>query len=200
MVRCPKLIHVATPLINIILIINFSHSQHTKKINKIKVMLAAGMNNQQTVFLFSDTQIKKETFLEDLNNILNSGDVPNIYSIDELDSIYTTMKASVQEAGLPPTKTNLFSSYTKRVRNNLHTVVCMSPIGEVFRARLRQFPALVNCCTIDWFSEWPKDALESVAMTFLQDMPDLEASDEIVDGLMHICQEMHQTVAEESLR
>ena len=59
-----------------------------------------------------------------------------------------------------------------------------SPIGEVFRARLRQFPALVNCCTIDWFSEWPKDALESVAMTFLQEMPDLEASDEIINGLV----------------
>lgn len=90
-----------------------------------KVMLAAGLNNTQTVFLFSDTQIKSETFLEDLNNILNSGDVPNIYQMDELDQIYTAMKSVVQEAGLPPTKTNLFSSYTKRVRNNLHSVICM---------------------------------------------------------------------------
>jgi dynein heavy chain, axonemal len=165
-----------------------------------KVMLDAGLNNAQTVFLFNDTQIKSESFLEDLNNILNSGDVPNIYTIDELDNIYTTMKPVAQEAGLPPTKTNLFTSYTKRVRNNLHSVVCMSPIGEIFRARLRQFPALVNCCTIDWFSEWPRDALESVAMTFLQEMPDLEASDEIVNGLMNICQEMHQTVVVESKR
>lgn len=63
--------------------------------------------------------------MEDLNNILNSGDVPNIYQFDELEQIYTAMKPVVSEAGLPPTKTNLYSAYTKRVRQNLHTVVCM---------------------------------------------------------------------------
>ena len=36
------------------------------------------------------------------------------------------------------------------------------------RARLRKFPSLVNCCTIDWFSEWPSDALRSVASQFLK--------------------------------
>lgn len=45
-----------------------------------------------------------------------------------------------------------------------------SPIGEVFRARLRQFPSLVNCCTIDWFNEWPAEALESVATKFLNEI------------------------------
>lgn len=29
------------------------------------------------------------------------------------------------------------------------------------------FPSLVNCCTIDWFSEWPEEALFSVAKNFL---------------------------------
>ena len=38
----------------------------------------------------------------------------------------------------------------------------------VCRARLRKFPSLVNCCTIDWFSEWPADALKSVASQFLK--------------------------------
>lgn len=30
------------------------------------------------------------------------------------------------------------------------------------------FPALVNCCTIDWFREWPEEALSSVAASFFQ--------------------------------
>ncbi|KAG7248608.1 hypothetical protein CRUP_038840 [Coryphaenoides rupestris] len=37
-------------------------------------------------------------------------------------------------------------------------------MGEVFRARLRQFPSLVTCCTIDWFSPWPREALQSASM------------------------------------
>ena len=37
-------------------------------------------------------------------------------------------------------------------------------------------------------------------MTYLQEMPDLEASEQVVNGLMTICQEMHQTVVVESLR
>ena len=41
--------------------------------------------------------------------------------------------------------------------------------GEAFRNRVRNFPALVNCTSIDWFSEWPKDVLESVAKRFLSD-------------------------------
>ena len=51
----------------------------------MKTFLSAGLKDNPIVFLFSDTQIKEESFLEDINNILNSGDVPNIYAQDELD-------------------------------------------------------------------------------------------------------------------
>ncbi len=30
-------------------------------------------------------------------------------------------------------------------------VLCFSPIGDSFRDRLRQFPSIINCCTIDWW-------------------------------------------------
>ena len=70
-------------------------------------------------------QIKSESFLEDINNILSSGDVPNIYAMEDLDRIYHNMRSVVLDAGLQPTKANLFSAYTKRVRSNMHMVICM---------------------------------------------------------------------------
>ena len=63
--------------------------------------------------------------------------------------------------------------FIARLRRHIHVVVCMSPFGEAFRNRLRMFPALVNCTTIDWFSEWPAEALHSVAEYYVAD-PTLE--------------------------
>lgn len=58
-------------------------------------------------------------------------------------------------------------------RKGINTVdfsLAMSPIGDAFRNRLRMFPSLINCCTIDWFQSWPTDALEMVANKFLEDV------------------------------
>lgn len=38
-------------------------------------------------FLLIDSQIVEEEFLEDINNILNSGEVPNLFEGDEFEKI-----------------------------------------------------------------------------------------------------------------
>ena len=43
------------------------------------VVMQAGCQNKPTVFLFDETQIVQETFLEDINNILTSGESPSLY-------------------------------------------------------------------------------------------------------------------------
>ncbi|CAJ1051390.1 LOW QUALITY PROTEIN: dynein heavy chain 1%2C axonemal [Xyrichtys novacula] len=172
---------------------NYGQTEWREDIKSI--MLKAGLKNQQITFLFVDTQIKSESFLEDINNILNSGDVPNLYATDEQERILTAMKPVVRDLGQQPTKANLMAAYIRRVRSNIHTVLCMSPIGEVFRARLRQFPSLVTCCTIDWFSAWPEEALHAVATLYLNELPELEASPTAMRGLTSMCVKIHQTVA-----
>ena len=40
------------------------------------------------------------------------------------------------------------------------------------------------CCTIDWFSEWPEQALISVANTFISEMPEVDPEKTNFDGLV----------------
>ncbi|CAM9568719.1 unnamed protein product [Heterosigma akashiwo] len=131
-----------------------------------EVLMLAGAENQPTVFLFSDTQIVEEAFLEDINNILNSGEVPNLYATDEMEKIVSLVRPLAKKAGKPENRDVILQHYVQLVRENLHVVLCMSPIGAGFRSRCRMFPSIVNCCTIDWFNAWPEEALRSVALKF----------------------------------
>lgn len=84
---------------------------------------------------------------------------------------------------------DLFLLFKERCRQNNHVVLAFSPIGEDFRRRLRMFPALVNCCTIDWFLPWPPQALQTVAENFLSDV-ELEER----EGIVQICVDMQERV------
>ncbi|GFH10191.1 dynein-1, subspecies f, partial [Haematococcus lacustris] len=123
----------------------------------------AGCANKPTVFLFDETQIVFETFLEDVNNILTSGEVPNLFPKDELGTMLDEVRAAAKAAGAGETQEALYAFWLERVRTNLHVILCLSPVGDTFRERCRMFPGLVNCTTIDWFTEWPADALFEVA-------------------------------------
>ncbi|KAF4320280.1 hypothetical protein JM18_005063 [Phytophthora kernoviae] len=182
-----------------------------------KCLMKAGIDEKPLVFLFSDVQIVHEAMLEDINNVLNSGDVPNLYAPEDLDQISTHCRSYCVKKKLPPTKLNTFAQYLLLVRQNLHLVLCMSPLGSLFRDRIRMFPSLVNCCTIDWFSEWPAEALQSVAASALSSgdfqlsgessaPAGQEESDEIkaekaatAKSVVSIFQTIHQSVEHESV-
>ena len=86
------------------------------------------------------------------------------------------------------TPTELWSYFVTRVQSKLHIVLAFSPIGSEFRDRLRKFPSLVNCCVIDWFSAWPKDALVSVARKFLGKV---EIAEDARESVVTMCQQFH---------
>lgn len=51
------------------------------------VMKESGGKNKPVVFLFTEGQIKEEYFLQDIDSLLNSGEVPNIFPLDEIQEI-----------------------------------------------------------------------------------------------------------------
>lgn len=164
-----------------------------------EILMNAGAKNSPTVFLFSDTQIVTETFLEDINNILNSGEVPNLFENDEIEKIIGLVRPLTKAAGKIDTREGIWQHFIHLVRENLHIVLCMSPIGAGFRTRCRMFPSLVNCCTIDWFNAWPEDALFSVAQRMFESQRELGLSD-YVNSLSTMCNKMHRCVEQETQR
>ncbi|CAK6963682.1 dynein axonemal heavy chain 7 [Scomber scombrus] len=165
------------------------------------IMRKSTQSEAHGVFLFTDTQIKMESFLEDIGNLLNTGEVPNLFAVDEKQEICEKMRVldrqrdrEKQTDGSP---LSLFNMFIERCRTQLHVVLAMSPIGDAFRNRLRRFPALINCCTINWFQTWPGDALQAVACRFLEDV---EMTDETREGCITMCQSFHMSTIELSHR
>ena len=134
------------------------------------VFKKAGCEDRRAVFLFTDSQIHMESMLEDINNILNTGSVPNLFPADELLQVLDAVAPKARKEGRGLTPTDAFEFFIEQCRRNMHLVICMSPIGSGLRDRLRQFPSLVNCCTIDWFFPWPAEGLTAVAGQFLSDI------------------------------
>ncbi|XP_047226085.1 dynein axonemal heavy chain 7 isoform X2 [Girardinichthys multiradiatus] len=153
------------------------------------------------VFLFTDTQIKMESFLEDIGNLLNTGEVPNLFAVDEKQEICERMRVLDRQRDrgkqTDGSTLSLFNMFLERCRTQLHVVLAMSPIGDAFRDRLRRFPALINCCTINWFQTWPEDALQAVADRFLEDV---EMTNQTREGCIHMCKSFHTSTIELSAR
>ena len=150
----------------------FKLTKHFMETSKILLSsLTAGADGKKIVFLFTDLQIKDESFLEDVSMILTTGEVPNLFPADEKAEILERVQNTAREEGRELGETsfaNLYNIFMTNVKNNLHIVLAMSPVGSSFRNRLRMFPSLINCCAIDWFTEWPEDALEEGAINFLE--------------------------------
>ena len=170
-----------------------------------KFCRVAGGEGRPCVFLFSDSQIVDESFVEDINNLLNSGEVPNLFPYDERAAVMEMCRVEAKKRGVQDPNTGgaledptlLWQYFIKECRANLHIILCFSPIGDAFRERLRQFPSLVNCCTIDWFREWPNDALEAVAVKVLQNVAVEKEEDRT--KLMEMCKTFHSSVRDVSV-
>lgn len=150
----------------------------------------AGGLGEQTVFLLTDSHIKDKSFLEDINTLLNTGEVPNLFAHEDKVELVEMVRAAAKNEGNSADSSlqKLYSYFVERCKKTLHIVLCFSPIGEAFRTRLRMFPSLVNCCTIDWFTAWPQNALVSVAATYLSSM---EIEEKVKSQCVEMCQEFH---------
>ena len=127
-------------------------------------MKKVAFDDKHSVFLMSDSQIVDERFLEDINNILNIGEIPNLYANDEKEGIIEDIKDSAQKAGVQNlSPLNLWEYFVNQCKQKLHIALTLSPIGEKIRIRFRNFPSLISCASPLWIMPWGQEALFTVA-------------------------------------
>ncbi|XP_061666302.1 dynein heavy chain 9, axonemal isoform X2 [Syngnathoides biaculeatus] len=136
--------------------------------------IKAGVKNIGTVLLMNDAQVADERFLVLVNDLLASGEIPDLFPDDEVENIIGSVRPEVRSSGLMDTRENCWKFFIDRVRRKLKVALCFSPVGSKLRVRSRKFPAVVNSTAIDWFHEWPQEALESVSLQFLQEVETIE--------------------------
>ncbi|XP_028263973.1 dynein axonemal heavy chain 9 isoform X2 [Parambassis ranga] len=144
------------------------------KADLASLYIKAGVKNIGTVFLMTDAQVADEKFLVLVNDLLASGEIPDLFPDDEVESVIGSMRSEVRSSGLMDTRENCWKFFIDRVRRQLKVALCFSPVGNKLRVRGRKFPAVVNCTAIDWFHEWPQVALESVSFRFLQEVENID--------------------------
>jgi len=143
-------------------------------------------------FLFTDAQIKKEEFLELINATLLTGDVPGLFTKEEMMSATAEIAGKFSKAnpGVNATPEKLRAYFINLVRENLHLCLCMSPANPKFPKRARLFPGVIAGCTINWFLTWPQDALVAVSRGFIGDF-NIECTPQEKDQLMIHMGEVH---------
>ncbi|XP_008853923.1 dynein heavy chain 9, axonemal [Nannospalax galili] len=144
------------------------------KVDLANLCLKAGVKNLSTVFLMTDAHVADERFLVLINDLLASGEIPDLYTDEEVENILSNVRNEVKSQGLVDNRENCWKFFIDRVRRQLKVTLCFSPVGNKLRIRSRKFPAIVNCTAIEWFHEWPQQALESVSLCFLQKTENME--------------------------
>lgn len=157
-----------------------------------RVLKNSGGIGKDLAFLITEGQIKNEAFLSDIDSLLNSGEVPNLFTVEERQEVIEMCRLAAQggNRNLDISVLAVVAYFVNRCKEKLHIMLCFSPIGQSFRIRLRLYPSLVSCCTIDWYDVWPEDALEQVAIRCTTDInvtDDIKINSVVACKFFHIC-------------
>lgn len=128
-----------------------------------EVLLRSGCGGEKICFIFDESNVLDSAFLERMNALLASGEVPGLFEGPDWDNLMEQCKQSCARDGLIINREGeLYKHFCSLVQRNLHVVFTMNPSNEDFDNRSATSPALFNRCVIDWFGEWSTKALYQV--------------------------------------
>ena len=138
------------------------------------VMRRSGVKGERICFIFDESNVLSSAFLEKMNALLASGEIPGLFEGDDYTHLINQCRESAQK--MVDSEEELYNNFVREVQRNLHVVFTMNPANPDFSNRTASSPALFNRCVIDWFGEWDDESLWQVAKEFTREIELMEES------------------------
>ncbi|XP_057314672.1 cytoplasmic dynein 2 heavy chain 1-like isoform X2 [Hydractinia symbiolongicarpus] len=134
--------------------------------NDLKIaMQSAGIDGEQVILLIEDHQLVEAEFLELINSLLCSGDVPGLYTSEELDPLLAPLRDQASQDGF---RGPIHAYFARRVLCNLHIVLIMDSSSSNFVVNCEANPALYKCCSFQWLEGWNKSSMLKIPKMLLE--------------------------------
>lgn len=109
-----------------------------------------GIKNMSVMFLLTDAQVADESFLVLINDLLASGEIPDLFSDEETDNIMTSVKNEVKQLGIVDTRENCWKYFIEKVKKMLKVrafvcvlcilfILCVTVVSKILSFRFVSF-------------------------------------------------------------
>ena len=175
---------------------NITREYSTKEFRRdLKVILqTAGIEGKAVSMFIEDYQLVHPEFLQLLNSLLSSGEVPGLYNSEEIEPLLVNLADEMRQAG---GYRSLYEFFVARVRKNLRIILSLDFSHPLYELNCANNPALFTRCSVVWMKQWSEDSLRTVAQIelneVLQDIPDKQ-------DLIKLAMYIHSTVPNSVLR
>ncbi|XP_043255150.1 dynein axonemal heavy chain 7-like [Colletes gigas] len=135
------------------------------------VLQKCGGLRKNVTFFLKDKQIT-DHFLCDISSLLATGEIPDLFSINERHDIIEMVRLHAQ-GGNRNTEVSIrfvMNYFLEQCKNNLHIVICFNSTNKATRLYLQKYPELVKYCTINCYETWPTTALTQISTKYIQDI------------------------------
>ena len=131
------------------------------------VLHKVGVEGTPAILHLEDHQLVTSEFLEVVNSLISGGEVPGLYSPEELEQMLGVLADEMQDEGV---HNSTYAFFVSRVRKNLHVALSMDPTNTQFLRRCESNPAIYTRCSIQWAESWSRDGMMAVPRVMLSDL------------------------------
>uniref|UniRef100_A0A914LMZ7 Dynein heavy chain n=1 Tax=Meloidogyne incognita TaxID=6306 RepID=A0A914LMZ7_MELIC len=136
----------------------------------------ACVDGEQVLLVIEDYQLLDESFLQHINSLIASGNVPGLYnSQQEVDSLLSRLRDSAMEEGFGgggSTTGNLHDYFAFKIQQNVHVAMIMNTRHQKFASRILSNPSLYKRCNIIWQPNLSPETLKQIAELSLMQKKD----------------------------